>query len=156
VKSPTSSISIIIKSVVVVTVMVKKSILLLSNTKLRSIAIGFPTRESTIKFRIFPIDRKDCFTFKLLAKDGKVTWCVNMADMTVILRAILVTMPGVATVVTDKVVVRVGGYDGDAGRCGGCWGHRMLVIMCGKVRRGRSRCMCNACSTGGSGGTSAL
>jgi hypothetical protein len=141
---------------VIVVVLVEKSILLLSNTKLHSVAISFHMREGTKKFRILPIDRKDCFTFKLLAKDGTVTWCISMADTTMILRAVLVTMPGSMTVVTDEVVVGVGGYDGDTGRCGGRQGCRMFAITCGKVGRGRSGCMCNTCSTGGSRGTSML
>jgi hypothetical protein len=139
---------------VIVVVTVKKSILLLSNAKFCSITISFPTREGTIKFRILPIDRKDCFAFKLLAKDGKVTWCVNVADRTMILRAVLVTMPRSAAVTTNEVVVRVGGYNGDAGHCGGHWECRMFVIACGKVGRGRSGCTCNTCSAGVSGGTS--
>jgi hypothetical protein len=139
---------------VIVIVMVKKSILLLSNTKLCSVTISFPMREGAIKFRIFPVDRKDCFAFKLLAEDGKVTWCINMADMTMILRPVLVMMPRSMAVMTDEVIVRVGGYDGDAGHCGGHQGCRMFAIMCSKVRRGRGRCTCNTCSAGGSGGTS--
>jgi hypothetical protein len=156
VKSLTSSISIIVKSVVIVIVTVEKSLLFLSNTKLCSVAISFPMREGAIKFRILPIDRKDCFTFKLLAKDGKVTWCVNTADTTMILRAMLVTMPGSTTVMTDEIVVGVGSYDGDAGCCGGHWGCRPFMITCGNVGRGRSGCTCNTCSAGRSRGTSTL
>jgi hypothetical protein len=155
VKSLTSSISIIVEGVIIVIVMVKEGILLLSNTKLCSIAISFPAREGTIKFRILPIDRKDCFAFKLLAKDGKVTWCINMTDTAMIFRAVLVTMPGGTTIATDEVVVRVGGYNGDAGCYGGCRRCRAFAIACGSVGRGRSGYMCNTCSTGGSGRASA-
>jgi hypothetical protein len=142
--------------VIIVVVTVKESILLLGNAKLRSITISFPMREGAIKFRILPIDRKDCFAFKLLAKDGKVTWCINTTDMAMILRAVLVMMPGGMTIATDEVVVRVSGYDGDVGCCGGRRGCRVFVIMHGNVGRGRSGCTCNTCSMGVSGGASAL
>jgi hypothetical protein len=156
VKSPTSSISVIVKGMVIVVVTVKEGILLLGNAKLRGIVISFPMGEGAIKFRILPVDRKDCFAFKLLAKDGKVTWCISTADTTMILRAILVMMPRVTTVTTNEVVVRVGGYDGDAGCCSGRRGCRTLAITGGTIGRGRSGCACNACPTGGSGGASPL
>jgi hypothetical protein len=107
-------------------------------------------REGAIKLRILPVNRKDCFAFKLFAKDGKVAGCVNKADMTMVLRAVLVTMPRSSTVATDEVVVGVGGYDGDAGCYGGHRGCRTFTIMCSKVGRGRSGCMCNTCSAGDS------
>jgi hypothetical protein len=119
-KSLTSSISIIVKGMVIVVVTVKKSILLLSNAKLCSIVISFPMREGAIKFRILPVNRKDYFAFKLLAKDGKVARCISMADAAVVLGAVLMTMSGGMTVTTDKVVVRVSGYNGDMGHRGGC------------------------------------
>jgi hypothetical protein len=133
---------------VIVIVMVKKSFLLLSNAKLRSVTISFPMREGTVEFRILPVDMKDCFTFKLLAKDGEVTRCINTADTTVVLRAVLVTMPRITTVTTNEVVVRVGGYDGDVGCCSRCQGCRTLVIMGGMIGRGRSGCACNVCPMG--------
>jgi hypothetical protein len=116
VKSPTSSISVIIKGMVTVIVAVEKSILLLSDTEVRSILISFPTSKGTIKFRILPVDRKDIFAFKLFAEDGEMAWCIGTTDATVILWAVLVTVPGGTTVTTDEVVVGVGGYDGDMGR----------------------------------------
>jgi hypothetical protein len=101
---------------VIVVVAMKKSVLLLSDTKLSGIMISFPMREGAIKFRILPVDRKNCFAFKLLAKDGKMAWCINMTDAAMILRAVLVTMPRSSAVMTNKVVVRISGYDSDA-RC---------------------------------------
>jgi hypothetical protein len=151
VKSPTSSISIIVEGVIIVIVTVKEGILLLGNAKLRSIVISFPAREGAIKFRILPIDRKDCFAFKLFAKDGKVTWCINTTDTAMIFRAVLVMMPRNTTIATDEVIVRVGGYNGDSGCCGGRQGCRAFAITRGSVRRGRSGCACNTCSMGGSG-----
>jgi hypothetical protein len=68
-KTPTSSISIIVKGMVVVIVIVQESVLLLCNTKVRSITISFPTRKGAVEFRILPVNRKDGFAVKLLAED---------------------------------------------------------------------------------------
>jgi hypothetical protein len=155
-KSPTSSISIVVKSMVTVIVTVKKGILLFGNTEVRSISVSLPTSEGAIEFWILPIDRKDSFAFKLFTEDGEVAWCVNVTDTAVVLRAVLVTMPGGATVTTDKVIVGVGGYNGDAGRGGGRWGCRAFAITVGKVGRGRSGGTCDSCSMGGSGRASTM
>jgi hypothetical protein len=72
-----------------------------------------------------------------------MAWCIDTTDTTVILWAMLVTVPRSTTVMTDEVVVRVGGYDGDVGHCRGRWGHRTFVITVGKVGRGRSGGTCN-------------
>jgi hypothetical protein len=77
-----------------------------------------------------------------------VAWCIGTTDMTMILWAVLVTVPRGTTVATDEVVIGVSGYDGDARCCGGHWGHRAFMIAVGKVGRGRSRGMCDSCSTG--------
>jgi len=89
----------------------------------------------------------------LLAKDGKVAWCINAA---VVLGTVFVMMAGISTVMADKVIVGVGSYNGDMGCGGGCWGCRAFTIMCGTIRRGRSRCTCNTCLMGRSGGVSPL
>jgi hypothetical protein len=147
-KSLTSSISIVIKSMVTVIVMMEKSILLLSNAEVCSIFVGLPMSEGAIEFRVLPIDRKNSFAFKLLTEDREVAWCVNMTDTTMILWAVLVMVPKGTTVTTDKVVVGVGGYDGDTGCSGGRWGCRAFMIAVGKVGRGRSGGTCNSSSTG--------
>jgi hypothetical protein len=144
VKSLTSSISIVVKGMVTVIVTMKESVLLLSNTEVRSISVSLPTSEGAIKFWILPIDRKDSFTFKLFTEDGEVAWCVNATDAAMVLRTMFVTMPGRATVTTNEVIVRVGGYDGDAGRGRGRWGRRAFTITVGKVGRGRSGGTCNS------------
>jgi len=100
---------------VTVIVMMKKSILLLSDTEIRSISVSLPMSESSIEFWVLPVDRKNSFTLKLFTEDGEVAWCIGMTDATVILWAMFVTMPRSVTVMTDNVVVGVGGYDGDAG-----------------------------------------
>jgi hypothetical protein len=141
-KSPTSSISIIVKSVVIVMVTVKKSILLLGDAEVRGISVSFPTSKGAIEFWVFPVDRKDSFALKLFTENGEVAWCIGTTDTTVILWAILVTMPRVTTVTTDKVVVGISGYDGDVGR--GRRGRRMFTIAVGKVGRGT----CDSCSMG--------
>jgi hypothetical protein len=99
---------------VIVIVTMKKSVLLLSNAEVCSIFVSLPTSEGAIEFWVLPVDRKNSFAFKLLTEDQEVARCVNATNATVILWAVLVTMPGGATVTTDKVVVRVGGYNGDA------------------------------------------
>jgi hypothetical protein len=76
---------------------------------------------------------------------------ISVTYAAMILGAVFVTMSGEVTVMTDKVVVGISGYDGDAGRCGGRWGCRTFAIMCGMVRRERSRCACNMCLVGRSG-----
>jgi len=156
VESPTPSICIIIKGMVIVKVPIKKSILLLQDTEVGSIMISLPMREGTIELGIFPINGKNRFTFKLLAKDREVAWCINTADATVVARAVLMTMTRVPTIMTDKIIVRVGSYDGDAGCGGGRWGCRMFAITHGMVGRGRSGCACNTCLMCGSRGTSSL
>jgi hypothetical protein len=123
---------------VTVIVTMKKSVLLFGNTKLRSISVSLPTSEGAIKFWILPIDRKDSFTFKLFAEDGEVAWCVNAADAAMVLRAVLVTMSRGAAITTNKIVVGVGGYDGDTGCGGGRRRRRTVAITVGKVGRGRS------------------
>jgi hypothetical protein len=133
---------------VTVIVAVEKSILLLSDTEVRSISVGFPTSKGAIEFRVFPIDRKDSFTLKLFTEDGEVAWCIGTTDTTVILWAVLVTVPRGTTVVTDEVVVGVSGYDGDVGCCGGGRGCRAFTITVSKVGRGRSGGTCNSCSMG--------
>jgi hypothetical protein len=85
-----------------------------------------------------------------------MAWCIGMTDVTVILWAVLVTVPRGMTVMTDEVVVRVSGYDGDAGCCRGRWGCRMFMIMVGKVGRGRSGGTCDSCSMGVSRRTSTM
>jgi hypothetical protein len=112
-KSPTSSISVIIKRMVIVVVTMKKSVLLLSNTKLSSIVVSFPMTEGIIKFGILPINRKNCFAFKLLAKDGEMTWCISTTDAAMIPRAVLLAMPRSTAVTTNEVVVGISGYNGD-------------------------------------------
>jgi hypothetical protein len=156
VKSPTSSIGIIIKSMVTVIVAVKKSVLLFSDAKVRGISVSFPTSKSAIELWVFPVDRKDSLTLKLFTEDREVAWCIGTTDTTVILWAILVTVPRVTTVTTDEVVVRISGYDGDAGRCSRRWGSRAFMITVGKVGRGRSGGTCDSCSTGVSRGTSTV
>jgi hypothetical protein len=148
VKSPTSSISIVVKSMVTVIVTMKEGVLLLGNTKVRSISVSLPTSKGAIKFWILPINGKDSFTFKLFAEDGEMAWCVNATDAAVVLRAIFVTMPRIATVTTNEIVVGVGGYDGDAGRGGGHRGCRAFAIAVGKVGRGRSGGTCDSCPPG--------
>jgi hypothetical protein len=100
---------------VTVIVSVEKSVLLLSDTKVCGVSVSLPTSKGAVEFQILPVDRKNSFAFKLFTEDGEVAWCIGMTDTTVILWAVLVTMPGGMTVVTDKVVVGVGGYNGDAG-----------------------------------------
>jgi hypothetical protein len=114
VKSPTSLISIIVKGVVTVIVMVKKSVLLLSDAKFHRIPVSLPMSKGAIEFRVLPVNRKNSFTFKLFTEDGEMAWCIDVTDAAMILWAMLVTMPRGMTVTTDKVVVRVSGYDGDA------------------------------------------
>jgi hypothetical protein len=133
---------------VAVIVTVKKSVLLLSNAEVCRIFISFPASEGTIKFWVLPVDRKNSFAFKLLTQDGEMAWCVDTTDMTVILWAVLVTMPGGTTVTANEVVVGVSGYNGDAGCSGGRRGRGAFTIAVGKVRRGRSRGTCDSCSTG--------
>jgi hypothetical protein len=83
-----------------------------------------------------------------------MAWYIGMTDTTVILWAILVTVPRVMTVTTDEVVVRISGYDGDVGCRSRRRGCRTFTIAVGKVRRGRSGGMCDSCSTGVCGRTS--
>jgi len=141
---------------VTVVVTMKESVLLLSNTEVHSISVSLPTSEGAIEFWILPVDRKDSFAFKLFTEDGEMAWCVNATNAAVVLRAVLVTMPGSATVTTNKVIVRVSGYDGDTGCGGGHWGRRAFVITVGKVGRGRSRGTCDSCSMGVSRRTSMM
>jgi hypothetical protein len=141
---------------ITVIVTVKEGVLLLSDAKIHSISVSLPMGEGAIKFWILPVDRKDSFAFKLFTEDGEMTWCIGATDVAVILRAVLVTMPGVATVTTNEVIVGVGGYDGDAGHGRGRWGCRAFMITVGKVRRGRSRGTCDSCSMGGSGRASTM
>jgi hypothetical protein len=54
---------------VIVVISVKKSILLLSNAKVRGILVSFPMSEGAVKFGILPVNRKDSFTFKLFTED---------------------------------------------------------------------------------------
>jgi hypothetical protein len=133
---------------VAVIVTVKKSVLLFGDAEVRSISISFPTSKGTIEFQVFPIDRKDSFALELFTEDGEMAWCIGMTDTTVILWAILVTMPRVTTVTTDKVIVGIGGYNGDTGCGSGRQGCRTFTIVVGKVRRGRSGGTCNSCSMG--------
>jgi hypothetical protein len=156
VKSPTSSISIVVKSMVTVVVMMKDGVLLLSNAKVCSISVSLPTSEGAIEFWILPVNRKNSFAFKLFTEDGEMTWCINVANAAVILRAVLVMMPRGTTVMTNKVIVGVGGYNGDVGRSGGHRGRRVFVITVGKVGRGRSGGTCDSCSTGGPGRASMM
>jgi hypothetical protein len=139
-----------VEGVIIVIVTVKEGILLLGNAKLRSIAISFPAREGTIKFRILPIDRKDCFAFKLLVKDREVTRCINTTDTAMIFRAVLVTMPGSMTVATDEVlsgsVVTMVMQDAVEG-VGDAEHSRLCVVVSG----GEGADVCNTCSMGGSG-----
>jgi len=155
-KSPTSSISVIVKSMVTVIVAMKESVLLLSNAEVCSIFVSLPTSEGAIEFWILPVDRKDSFAFKLFTEDGEVAWCVDVTNVAVILGAVLMTMPRSATVTTNKVIVGVGGYDGDVGRSGGHWGCRAFAVTVGKVGRGRSGGTCSSCSTSGSGRASTM
>jgi hypothetical protein len=148
VKSPTSSISIIVKGMVAVIITMKKSILLLSDAKVRSIPVSLPTGEGAIKFWILPVDRKNSFAFKLFTKDGEMARHIDATDAAVIFGAVFVMVTRVATVTTNEIVIGVGGYDGDAGRGGGCQGCRAFTIAVGKVGRGRSGGTCNSCSSG--------
>jgi hypothetical protein len=132
---------------VTVVVTMKKSILLLSDAEIHSISVSFPTGKGAIEFRIFPADRKNSFTLELFTEDREMAWCIGATDTTVILWAMLVTVPRGTTVMTDEVVVRVGGYDGDAGHCGGRRGRRTFMNTVGKVRGGRSGGTCNSRST---------
>jgi hypothetical protein len=141
---------------VVVIVTVKKSVLLLSNAEVCSIFVGLPTSEGAIEFQVLPIDRKNSFAFKLFTEDRKMAWCVNTTGTTMILWAVLVTMPRGTTVTTDKVVVGVGSYDGDTECSGGHWGCRTFTITVGKVGRGRSGGTCDSSSTGISGRASTM
>jgi hypothetical protein len=142
-KSPTSSISIIVEGMVTVVVAVEKSVLLLSDAEVRGILVSFPTSKGAIEFWVLPVDRNS-FALKLFTEDGEVVWCVGTTDTTVILWAMLVTVPRSSTVATDEVVVGVSGYDGDARRCGGCRGCRALPISVGKIGRGRSGGTCDS------------
>jgi len=129
---------------VTVIVTMKEGVLLLSNAEIRSISVSFPAGKGAIKFWILPVDRKDSFTFKLFTEDGEMVWCVDATDAAVILGAVFVTVTRVMTVTTNKIVVGVSGYDGDAGRGGGCRGCRVFAITVGKVGRGRSGGTCNS------------
>jgi len=129
---------------VTVIVTMKEGVLLLSDAKIRSISVSFPTGKGAIKFWVLPVDRKDSFTFKLFTEDGEMAWCVDATDAAVILGAVFVTVTRVVTVTTNEVVVRVSGYDGDAGCGGGCRGCRAFAITVGKVGRGRSGGTCNS------------
>jgi hypothetical protein len=129
---------------VMVIVTMKEGVLLLSDAKIRSISVSFPTGEGAIKFWILPVDRKDSFTFKLFTENGEMARGVDTTDAAVIFGAVFVTVTRVVTVTTNKVVVGVGGYDGDAGRGGGCRGCRAFAIAVGKVGRGRSGGTCNS------------
>jgi len=115
-KSPTSSISIIVKGMVIVIVSVEKSVLLLSDAEVCGISVSLPTSKGAIEFQVLPVDRKNSFALKLFTEDREMAWCIGMTDMTVILWAVLVMVPRGTTVATDKIVVRVSGYDGDAGK----------------------------------------
>jgi hypothetical protein len=128
---------------ITIIVTVKKSILLLGDAKFHSISVSLPMSKGAIEFRVFPVDRKNSFTFKLFTEDGEVARCVDTTDAAVILWAVLVTVPGVTTVMTYEVVVGVSGYDGDTGRCGGHWGCRAFMITVGKIGRGRSGGTCD-------------
>jgi hypothetical protein len=137
-----------VTGMVTIIVTVKKSILLLSDAEVRGISVSFPVSKSNIEFRVLPVDRKNSFAFKLFTEDGEVAWCIGTTDTTVILRAVLVMVPGGTTVATDEVVIGVSGYDGDMGCCGGRRGRRAFTIAVGKVGGGRSGGMCDSCSTG--------
>jgi hypothetical protein len=147
-KSPTASISIIVKSMVTVIVAVKKSVLLFSDAEVCGISVSFPTSKGAIEFRVFPVDRKDSFALKLFTEDGEMAWCIGMTDTTVVLWAVLVAVPRVTTVTTDEVVVRISDYNGDVGCCSRRWGRRTFTIVVGKIRRGRSRGTSDSCSMG--------
>jgi hypothetical protein len=147
-KSLTSSISIIIEGMVTIIVTVKKSVLLLGDAEFCGISVSLPTSKGAIEFRVLPVDRKNSFALKLFTEDKEMAWCIGMTDTAVILWAMLVTVPGGMTVVTNEVIVGVGGYNGDTGHCGGRWGCRAFTIAVGKVGRGRSGGMCNSCSIG--------
>jgi hypothetical protein len=133
---------------VAVVITMKKSILLLSDAEICRIFISFPASESTIKLGVLPVDRKNSFAFKLFTKDGEMAQRVDATDTAVIFGAVFATVTRVATVTTNEIVVGVSGYDGDAGRGGGCRGCRAFTIAVGKVGRGRSRGTCNSCSSG--------
>jgi hypothetical protein len=133
---------------VTVIVTVKESVLLLSNTEVRGISVSLPMSKGAIEFWILPVDRKDSFALKLFTEDREMAWRINATNAAVVLRAVLVTMPGSATVTTNEVIVGVGGYDGDMGHGGGCWGRRAFTITVGKIGRGRSGGTCNSISTG--------
>jgi hypothetical protein len=148
VKSPTSSISIIVKGMIVVIITMKESILLLSDAEVCRIFISFPASESAVKLRVLPVDRKNSFAFKLFTKDGKMAWRVDTTDATMIFGAVFMTVTRIVTVTTNKIVVGVSGYDGDAGCGRGCRGCRAFAIAVGKVGRGRSGGTCNSCSSG--------
>jgi hypothetical protein len=129
---------------VIVIVTMKEGILLLSDAKVRSISVSLPAGKGAIKFWVLPVDRKNSFTFKLLAEDGEMTRCIGVTDAAVIFGAVFVTVTRVVTVTTNEIVGGVSGYDGDTGRRRGCRGCRAFTITVGKVGRGRSRGTCNS------------
>jgi len=139
-KSPASTIYVIVKSMVIFSVLVKEGILFLCNTEISSITICFPVRKGAVKLRIFPVDRKDCFTIKLLAEDQEVAWCVSMTDAAVILGAMLVMMTSSMANMANKIVVRISGDYNDMGCCGWHGGCRTFTIAGGMFGRGRSGC----------------
>jgi len=129
---------------IIVIVTMKEGILFLGDAKVRSIFVSFPAGKGAIKFWILPVDRKDSFAFKLFTEDREMARCVDATDAAVIFGAVFVTVTRVVTVTTNKIVVGVSGYDGDAGRGGGCRGCRAFTITVGKVGRGRSGGTCNS------------
>jgi hypothetical protein len=133
---------------IAVVITMKKGILLLSDAEICRIFISFPTSESAIKLGVLPVDRKNSFAFKLFTKDGEIARCIDTTDVAMIFGAVFVMVTRIATVMTNKIVVGVSNYDGDAGRGGGCRGCRAFAIAVGKVGRGRSGGTCNSCSSG--------
>jgi hypothetical protein len=54
---------------IVIIILVKKSVLLFGDTKVSSITISFPARESTVKFGILPVNGKNHFSVQLLTEN---------------------------------------------------------------------------------------
>jgi hypothetical protein len=103
-------------------------------------------RKGTVRFGILPVNGKNCLSVQLLTEDWEMPWHILGTDTAVIGGAVFVMMAGSTAVVTNKVVFRVGGYNGDA-RCQGDRRGRVVMVTLG---RGRSRCVCNTCKVGGS------
>jgi hypothetical protein len=115
-KSLTSTISrIIVESMIIIRVMLKKSILLFRGATVSSISVCFPMCKGAIKFRILPINRKVGFTTQLLAKDGEVSWCILATYLTIVFWAVLMMMTSNFAIMAYKVVVWVSLHYGDLG-----------------------------------------